>query len=277
VEPKKDIVILQRDCDRNVIKNHKDERQCDGNKLPPRVQSEPMSKPNRAPKEKYDFIDEETEYEKPVVKKYEPGPKKEAMPEKKKAVPLDEGPKPALQQILALFNPELILMNESQWGTYIHKYVTDEYVLIGQTKTMPMYRKRKQLMSDIEKIEKTKGFNMLEFPLVMQYIAWRHDIQMLVHLDKPAKRIVAYPEIHLWRRDIHIYCVGTTSVSELKFKQVIEYVETAEDTGVFMEWPEIDGKKTELLAELGEQASHLKKDELSRLVGKNRVYDLFGR
>jgi hypothetical protein len=138
-------------------------------------------------------------------------------------------------------------------------------------------------MLEMEAIEKTKGFNMLEFPLVMQYIAWRHDIQLLVHMEKPVKRMVAYPDMHLWRRDARVYCLGTTSLSELKFKQIIEYIDAAEDAGVLMEWPEIDGKKTELLAELGGQGgasaqlSHLKKDELSRLVGKKRVYDLFGR
>jgi hypothetical protein len=267
-----------------------------------------LSKPSQPKKEVYDFIDEEEvnyEIQPKSLKKHEKVPVPEAttpkntkqkpVPEaaipktilkrpapeaavqKQEKGPTDEGPKPALQHILALFNPEMILMNEKQWGTHIHKYVTDEYVLIGQTKTMPMYRKRKQLMSEMEAIEKTDGYSIFNYPLVMQYIAWRHDIQLLVHLESPNKTIVAYPDMDLWRRDVRIYCLGNTSLSELKFKQVIEYIETAEDRGVIIEWPEADGKKTELLAELGGEGAHLKKDELARLVGKKRAYDLFGR
>jgi hypothetical protein len=87
----------------------------------------------------------------------------------------------------------------------------------------------------------------------------------------------------LWRRDVSIYCLGATSLSELKFRQLREYIEAAEDRGILMEWPEVDGKKTELVAELGGEGpapaelAHLKKNELSRLVGKKRAYDFFGR
>ncbi len=204
-------------------------------------------------------------------------PVPEAGRKKQLESPMDEEPKCALQQILASFDPELIMMDESQWGSYIHKYVTDEYVRIGQSKDMPMYRKRKQLISELEAMERVKGMSAVEQPLIMNYIAWRYNIQILVHLNDKLKRIVAYPEMHLWRRDVPIYCLGKTSMSELKFRQLREYIEMAEDSGSFIEWPVIDGKKTDLIAELGGESAHLKKDELSRLVGKKRTYDLFGR
>lgn len=192
---------------------------------------------------------------------------------------LDKEPTNPLQLLLALNDPDLMLMDASQWGSYIHKYVTDEYVYIGQTKGMPFYRKRKQLMQDLEALERSKGSKLIEFGNVLNYLAWRYDMQLLVHIydaEKRSKSICAYPEMHLWRRATPIYCVGASFVSGLKFSQLRDYLETSEDTGVLVEWPSADGKKTELLAELNGEGVHLKKDELARLVGKKRVYNLLG-
>lgn len=256
--------------------------------------------PNKK-QEVYDFIDEDYPAgERPVPearvpKKHVGGsmpeagtpkiilkrPSPEKVPEKsQKSGPIREAPEPTnpLQLLLALNDPDLMLMDAGQWGSYIHKYVTDEYVYIGQTKSMPFYRKRKQLMQDLEALERSKGGKLMEFGNVLNYLAWRYDMQLLVHVhdaEKKTKSIRAYPEMHLWRRATPIYCVGAAFVSGLKFSQLRDYLETSEDTGVLVEWPEIDGKKTELLAELGGEGAHLKKDELSRLVGKKRVYDFF--
>jgi hypothetical protein len=260
-------------------------------------------------KETYDFIDEEPAAgESPVpeakvakkrvdVSALEAGaskiilkrPSPEIVPEKsQKSGPVNEGiyiePTNPLQLLLALNDPDLMLMNAGQWGSYIHKYVTDEYVYIGQTKSMPFYRKRKQLMQDFEALERSKGTKLIEFGNVLNYLAWKYDMQILTHVynsEKKTKSVCAYPDIHLWRRATPIYCLGAAFVSGLKFAQLKDYLDMSEDAGIFVEWPEINGKKTELLAELGgegaasAQLSHLKKDELSRLVGKKRVYDLF--
>jgi hypothetical protein len=252
----------------------------------------PVKKERPPPRQTYDFIDEDGPVpEAAPSKNMPPIPVPEAAPikilkrptnetprdKKPDAGPLDEEPKCALQLILATIEPELIMMNKSQWGTYIHTYVTEEYVRIGTDKTIPMRRMRKQLIADMEEMEKLKGEKMLEKPLVMNYLAWRYQLQFLVHLvDREQKKLMAYPEMHLWRRDVPIYCLGTSSMSPLKFSQVREYIEHAEDSGVHVVWPNPDGKKTELLAELGGAGAHLKKDELSQLVGKKRVYDLFG-
>jgi hypothetical protein len=206
--------------------------------------------------------------------------------------PTNEGfvpdePTNPLQLLLALNDPDLMLMNAAQWGSYIHKYITDEYVYIGQTKTMPFYRKRKQLMQDLEALERSKGSKLMDFGTILNYLAWRYNMQLLTHVydsDKKMKIIRAYPEIYLWRRATPIYCVGTEFVSPLKFAHLCDYIETSEYTGVLVEWPQIDGKKTELIAELGgegagatpSQLAHLKKDELAGLVGKKRAYDFFG-
>jgi hypothetical protein len=191
-----------------------------------------------------------------------------------------DDPTNPLQLLLALNDPDMMLMDAGQWGSYIHKYVTDEYVYIGQTKSMPFYRKRKQLMTDLEALERSKGSKLMEYENILNYLAWRYDMQLLVHKydsEKKTKSIEAYPEMHLWRRSTPIYCVGSAFVSPLKFSQLRDYIETSEDTGVLIKWPEADGKKTELLAELGGEGSHLKKDELSILVGKKRVYDLLSK
>jgi hypothetical protein len=183
-----------------------------------------------------------------------------------------------LQLLLALKDPDLMLMDNAQWNSYIHKYITDEYVYIGQNKSMPFYRKRKQLMQDLEALERSKGFKLMDFGNVLNYLAWSYNMQFLVHInntEKKMKNIRAYPEMHLWNRSTPIYCVGASFVSFLNFNQLRDYLESSEDAGAFIEWPNINGKKTELLTELGRHETHLKKDELSRLVGKKRVYNLF--
>jgi hypothetical protein len=179
-----------------------------------------------------------------------------------------------LQLILSLSKPEVSLMNESQWGVYLHSYITDEYVYVGESKGMPFYRKRKQIQEALQNVEKTKGYNLND-ELLLSYLAWRLEAQILMS-DKD-KNMRAYPDMHNWHSNIPIICILNNAITTIKSEDLYKFIDDWEVSGGKMIWPEIDGKKTDLLAEINSidiKYSKMKKEELAVVVGKMRCYHM---
>jgi hypothetical protein len=181
---------------------------------------------------------------------------------------------PDLQLILSLSKPEVSLMNESQWGTFLHSYITEEYVYVGERRGMPFYRKRKQIQEALQSTEKKKGFDLND-ELLLSYLAWRLEMQILV-TDKD-KNMRAYPEMHTWYANTPIICICNNAITNIKGSDLYNFIDDWEIGGGKIIWPEIDGKKTDLLAEINStdvKYAKMKKDELSFVVGKLRCYHM---
>ena len=182
-----------------------------------------------------------------------------------------------LQSILSVFNPEVSLMGRLQWPSHLHNFITKEYVYVGETKATPFYRKRKQIQEALQSIEKRGGDidNFKYDMLVREYLVWRLDVQLFVSSDDT---LTSFPSLDTWRADVPIFHIHTKTmaITPININSVAEFV--TEWPGN-VSWPCIDGKKTDLISELGAgpELDKLTKADLAPMVGKKRVEAMINR
>lgn len=223
---------------------------------------------------KYDFIDDDSPRVLHIASKATKVETKALVPQK---ILKPETPQTVLQTMLSFSEPEVTLMNSKQWATYLHMFITNEYVYIGSTKSTPFSRKRKELMAALEALQKKADIDLDKDDLLMKYIVWRKDIQVFI---EKSGALHAYPDSNLWRHDTPIYYINSDkqNFNEMAPRLLYDFINDWIDmTGGQVMWPKVDGKKEELLNILdgGDRYVKLKKDELSEMVGKQHTMRMF--